>query len=58
MELPRYSLAERDRRWALARELMAAEEVEALIAYGGWARDGERHGLTAPQISDISFNVN
>jgi Xaa-Pro aminopeptidase len=35
MEPPRYSLAERDRRWALARELMAAEEVEALIAYGG-----------------------
>jgi Xaa-Pro aminopeptidase len=35
MEVPRYSLAERDRRWALARELMAAEEVGALIASGG-----------------------
>jgi Xaa-Pro aminopeptidase len=35
MEVPVYSLAERDRRWALARELMAAEGVDALIAYGG-----------------------
>ena len=34
MKVPTYSLAERDRRWALARELMAAEEVDALIAYG------------------------
>jgi Xaa-Pro aminopeptidase len=34
MEVPAYSLAERDRRWALARKLMAAEEVHALIAYG------------------------
>jgi hypothetical protein len=28
MEVPVYSLAERDRRWALAREIMAKEEVE------------------------------
>jgi Xaa-Pro aminopeptidase len=35
MEVPVYSLAERDRRWALARKLMAAEDVEALITYGG-----------------------
>jgi Xaa-Pro aminopeptidase len=35
MDVPTYSLAERDRRWALAREIMAAEGVEALIAYGG-----------------------
>jgi Xaa-Pro aminopeptidase len=34
MDVPAYSLAERDRRWALARELMAAEGVEALICYG------------------------
>ena len=34
MDVPTYSLAERDRRWALARELMAAEEVEALVCYG------------------------
>jgi Xaa-Pro aminopeptidase len=34
MEVPVYSLAERDRRWALARKLMAAEDVDALIAYG------------------------
>jgi hypothetical protein len=35
MEVPLYSLAERDRRWALARKLMAAEDVGALIACGG-----------------------
>jgi Xaa-Pro aminopeptidase len=34
MEVPGYSLAERDRRWALARKLMAAEHVDALIACG------------------------
>jgi hypothetical protein len=34
LQVPGYSLAERDRRWALARELMAAEGVEALIVYG------------------------
>jgi Xaa-Pro aminopeptidase len=34
MEVPVYSLAERDRRWALARELMATEDVGALIASG------------------------
>ena len=28
MEPPAYSLAERDRRWALARRLMAAEDVD------------------------------
>lgn len=32
--VPAYSLAERDRRWALARELMAAEGVDALLVYG------------------------
>jgi Xaa-Pro aminopeptidase len=41
MHVPRYSLAERDRRWALARELMAAERVEALIACGNHGRAGE-----------------
>jgi Xaa-Pro aminopeptidase len=35
MEPPAYSLAERDRRWALARRLMAAEDVEALVVCGG-----------------------
>jgi Xaa-Pro aminopeptidase len=35
METPGYSLAERDRRWALARQIMVAENVQALIAYGG-----------------------
>jgi Xaa-Pro aminopeptidase len=35
MEIPEYSLAERDRRWALARKLMAAEDVEALIVHDG-----------------------
>jgi hypothetical protein len=35
MEVPRHSLAERDRRWALARQITAAENVQALIACGG-----------------------
>ena len=34
INVPAYSLAERDRRWALARELMEAEGIDALIAYG------------------------
>jgi len=41
MEVPAYPLAERDRRWALARKLMAAEEVDALIAYGAHECAGE-----------------
>ncbi|MEV6963961.1 M24 family metallopeptidase [Hamadaea sp. NPDC051192] len=32
--VPRYSLAERDRRWSLARDIMDAEGLDALIAYG------------------------
>lgn len=31
---PRYSLAERDRRWAIARAIMDDEDVDALIVYG------------------------
>lgn len=38
MEVPRYSLAERDRRWGLARKLMAAHQVEALIAWSDHER--------------------
>jgi Xaa-Pro aminopeptidase len=34
LHVPTYSLTERDRRWALAREIMDAEELDALIAYG------------------------
>jgi len=41
MEVPVYSLAERDRRWALARKLMAAEDVDALIVFGGCKRQCE-----------------
>lgn len=32
--VPQYSLAERDRRWGLARDIMAADGLDALIAYG------------------------
>lgn len=31
---PQYSLAERDRRWAIARAIMDDEDVDALIVYG------------------------
>ena len=41
MEVPAYPLAERDRRWALARKLMAAEDADALIAYGAHECAGE-----------------
>lgn len=34
MSSPTLSLTERDRRWQLARDLMAAEGLEALIVYG------------------------
>ncbi|MDL4817329.1 M24 family metallopeptidase [Actinomadura opuntiae] len=34
MSIPTYSLAERDRRWTLARNLMDAQGLDALIAYG------------------------
>lgn len=34
MSMPTYSLAERDRRWAMARDLMRDEELDALIVYG------------------------
>jgi hypothetical protein len=33
MQVPTYSLGERDRRWALARQLMQTEDVEALVSY-------------------------
>ena len=51
MDVLTYSLAERDRRWALARQLMAAEEVEALVCYG-------EHGCVeaAPLAPDASFS--
>jgi hypothetical protein len=65
MYVPRYSLAERDRRWALARELMAAEDVEALIACGepecagGVAFAPDAYGLACwkPGISWLSRSV-
>lgn len=32
--MPTYSLAERDRRWTMARDLMLAEGLDALLVYG------------------------
>lgn len=47
---PTYSLAERDRRWSLARQLMDAEQVDALLIYG------EREGTgPAPFAPDTYF---
>jgi len=48
--VPRYSLAERDRRWAIARSVMADEEVDALIVYG----EHECVGV-APFAPDVYF---
>jgi Xaa-Pro aminopeptidase len=50
-QVPALSLAERDRRWALARELMAAEDVDALVAYG----ERECAGV-APFAPDVYFS--
>ena len=49
-DVPGYSLAERDRRWAIARSVMAAEEVDALIVYG----EHECTGV-APFAPDVYF---
>ena len=43
---PRYSPAERDRRWALARQVMDAEQVDALLVYGD--REGTGPAPFAP----------
>ncbi len=48
--VPHYSLAERDRRWAIARSVMAAEDVDALIVYG----EHELVGV-APFAPDVYF---
>ncbi|MBO2462404.1 M24 family metallopeptidase [Actinomadura violacea] len=49
-QAPVYSTAERDRRWALARELMDAEGVEALVVYGEHESSGP-----APFAPDVYF---
>lgn len=49
-ELPRYSRAERDRRWNMARTLMRQEGLDALLVYG------EREGTgPAPFAFDTYF---
>lgn len=48
--IPTYSLAERDRRWALARRLMEEQSVDVLLVFG------EREGaLPAPFAFDTYF---
>lgn len=49
-KVPTYSLAERDRRWDLANELMDQEGVDALIVYGD--REG---AFPAPFAPDTYF---
>jgi Xaa-Pro dipeptidase len=46
MNVPRYSLAERDRRWSIANRLMEEEGVDALIVYGD--REGAFPASFAP----------
>jgi Xaa-Pro aminopeptidase len=43
---PQYSLAERDRRWAIARTLMDQEQVDALLIFGD--REGAAPAPFAP----------
>ncbi|MFE3953874.1 M24 family metallopeptidase [Nocardia sp. NPDC059091] len=47
---PNYSLSERDRRWALARELMDDQGVDALVIYGEHETGGP-----APFAPDVYF---
>jgi hypothetical protein len=49
MEVPRYWLAERERPWALARQITAADNVQALIAYGGPGCAGDTLHLHSKQ---------
>jgi len=46
LTVPRYSLAERDRRWSLANRLMSESGLDALIVYGD--REGAFPGSFAP----------
>ena len=48
--VPRYSLAERDRRWAIARKIMEEEQLKALIVFG--SREG---AFPAPYAMDTFF---
>jgi Xaa-Pro aminopeptidase len=49
-EVPRYSLAERDRRWRMAREVMGEVGVDALVVFG------DREGVgPAPFAPDVFF---
>jgi hypothetical protein len=49
-EVPGYSLAERDRRWRMAREVMGEVGVDALVVFG------DREGVgPAPFAPDVFF---
>src|SRR4051794_23610552 len=51
-DFPSLSLAERDRRYALTRELLERENLDALLVYG------EREGLTSPRFSPDAWFTN
>jgi Xaa-Pro aminopeptidase len=50
--MPTYSLAERDRRWAMARDLMADEDLDALLVYG------EHEGVPAAPFAHDNYFTN
>ena len=52
-QYPGYSLAERDRRWQLARDLMDEQGLDALLIAGDTAQ-----GLAAPIISPDTYVTN
>lgn len=52
-QYPGYSLAERDRRWQLARDLMDEQGLDALLIAGDTAQ-----GLAAPIISPDAYVTN
>ncbi len=51
-DVPTFSLAERDRRWALANQLMEEQEVDALIVYG------DREGAFPASFAPDTFFTN
>ncbi|MGW5188086.1 M24 family metallopeptidase [Kribbella sp. NPDC004138] len=50
--IPTYSQAERDRRWALARDVMAVEGLDALLVYG------EHEGIPAAPFAPDNYFSN
>src|ERR1700716_3180711 len=56
LELPRLSLAERDRRYAAVRKQMAARSLDAIVLWG-WPTMGDFFTANARYLSSIGGNA-